>query len=363
MKKEKKNYVAVGGQALMEGIMMNGPKGRSIALRLPDGSIEVTMREFSQLKDKYKICRVPIIRGIVGFVETLIFGYQCLMYSAEKTTLDTGDEEEELSKFDKWVLDHFGEKMMAFIGGVSAVLGLLLAFALFVWMPSFLFDLTNNYIAHGAMAGFRAIFEGVIRIVIFVSYMYAVSKMKDIKRVFMYHGAEHKSIFCFESGEPMTVANVRKQIRFHPRCGTSFVFVIIILSILLSSIIGVTFPVLTTIRPLWILIKLLIMPLVMGIGYEFIRYAGCHDNLFVKILSAPGLWMQRITTAEPTDDMIEVGIAAIMAVIENPEERMDPEEKKKLEAQKENEEVKDSEEVEVIEEVIDVEEITSQENE
>lgn len=319
MKKEKKNYVAVGGQALMEGIMMNGPKGRSIALRLPDGSIEVTMKEFHQLKDKYKICRVPIIRGVVSFIETLIFGYDCLMYSAEKTTLGDADEEEDLSKLDKWILKHFGEKVMTVIGGISMVLGLVLAFALFVWMPSFLFDIVNTHLAEGVLTGWRTIFEGALRIIIFVIYMLCVSRMKDIKRVFMYHGAEHKSIFCYESGEPMTVENVRKQIRFHPRCGTSFVFVIIILSIILSSIIAASFPVLTTVRPLWIIIKLLIMPLVMGIGYEFIRYAGCHDNLFVKIFSTPGLWMQRITTAEPTDDMIEVGIAAINAVIEHAE--------------------------------------------
>lgn len=210
--------------------------------------------------------------------------------------------------------------MMNVIGAISMLLGFALAFALFVWMPSFLFDLINKWTGeHISML--RTIFEGLLRIIIFVVYMVAVSKMKEIKRVYMYHGAEHKSIFCYESGEEMTVENVRKQSRFHPRCGTSFIFVMIILSILVSSLVALAFPALTHIRPVWICVKVLIMPIVMGLGYEFIRYAGRHDNLFVKILSAPGLWMQRITTAEPDDSMIEVGIAAINAVVPHPEEK------------------------------------------
>lgn len=210
--------------------------------------------------------------------------------------------------------------MMNVIGAISMVLGFALAFALFVWMPSFLFDLINKWTGeHISML--RTIFEGLLRIIIFVVYMVAVSKMKEIKRVYMYHGAEHKSIFCYESGEEMTVENVRKQSRFHPRCGTSFIFVMIILSILVSSLVALAFPALTHIRPVWICVKVLIMPIVMGLGYEFIRYAGRHDNLFVKILSAPGLWMQRITTAEPDDSMIEVGIAAINAVVPHPEKK------------------------------------------
>ena len=327
MKKAKTNYVSVGGQALMEGIMMNGPKGRAIALRLPDGSIEVSEKKFTPLKEKYKIFGIPVLRGIVGFIETLVFGYKCLMESAEKTGMDIGEDDgEDMSKLDRWITDHFGEKMMSVIGAISMVLGIALAFALFVWMPTFLFDLINKW-ANGSIAMLRTVFEGALRIIIFVLYMVIVARMKEIKRVYMYHGAEHKSIFCFESGEPLTVENVRKQKRFHPRCGTSFIFVMIILSIIISSVVAFAFPQLTTIRPLWIAVKLLIMPLVMGLGYEFIKYAGCHDNILVKILSAPGLWMQRITTAEPTDDMIEVGIAAINAVIEHPESEPKPETK------------------------------------
>ena len=294
----------------MEGIMMNGPEGKAMALRMPDGSISVEKKTFNSIKDKNKFFALPMIRGIVNFVEALIFGYKCLMESAEKTGMDLGEEEENMSKLDRWITDHFGEKMMNVIGAISMVLGFALAFALFVWMPSFLFDLINKWTGeHISML--RTIFEGLLRIIIFVVYMVAVSKMKEIKRVYMYHGAEHKSIFCYESGEEMTVENVRKQSRFHPRCGTSFIFVMIILSILVSSLVALAFPALTHIRPVWICVKVLIMPIVMGLGYEFIRYAGRHDNLFVKILSAPGLWMQRITTKEPDDSMIEVAIAAV----------------------------------------------------
>lgn len=317
-KKTQTKYGSVGGQALMEGIMMNGPEGKAMALRLPDGSISIEKKTFTSIKDKNKFFGIPMVRGIVNFVEALIFGYKCLMESAEKTGMDV-EEEENMSKLDRWISDHFGEKMMKVIGAISMVLGFALAFALFVWMPSFLFDAVNKLTGE-RITMLRTIFEGLLRIIIFVIYMFAVSKMKEIKRVYMYHGAEHKSIFCYESGEEMTVENVRKQSRFHPRCGTSFIFVMIILSILVSSVVALAFPSLTQIRPVWICVKLLIMPIVMGLGYEFIRYAGKHDNLFVKILSAPGLWMQRITTAEPDDSMIEVGIAAINAVIPHNDE-------------------------------------------
>ncbi len=317
-KKTQTKYGSVGGQALMEGIMMNGPEGKAMALRLPDGSISVEKKTFTSIKDKNKFFGIPMVRGIVNFVEALIFGYKCLMESAEKTGMDV-EEEENMSKLDRWISDHFGEKMMKVIGAISMVLGFALAFALFVWMPSFLFDAVNKLTGE-RITMLRTIFEGLLRIIIFVIYMFAVSKMKEIKRVYMYHGAEHKSIFCYESGEEMTVENVRKQSRFHPRCGTSFIFVMIILSILVSSVVALAFPSLTQIRPVWICVKLLIMPIVMGLGYEFIRYAGKHDNLFVKILSAPGLWMQHITTAEPDDSMIEVGIAAINAVIPHNDE-------------------------------------------
>jgi len=315
----KKHKTSVGGQALIEGIMMRGPKGAAMSVRLPDGTIETEYKDVKPWREKNKFFSLPIIRGIVGFVESLVTGYGYLMESAEKSTRGLENPpEEEMSKLDRWIEKHFGEKMMNAVGVISAVLGFALAFFLFMWLPSFAVD----KLTFGKLLEFHPLFEGIIRIIIFVLYMLAVSQMKDIKRVFMYHGAEHKSIFCYENGLELTVENVRKQIRFHPRCGTSFMFVMILLSILLSSALVLIFPNLADInRMLWILIKLLIMPLVMGIGYEFIRYAGRHENLLVKILSAPGLWMQRITTKEPTDDIIEVGIEALKAVLtDNPED-------------------------------------------
>lgn len=315
----KKHKTSVGGQALIEGIMMRGPKGAAMSVRLPNGTIETEYKDVKPWREKNKFFSLPLVRGVVGFVESLVTGYGYLMESAEKSTQGLENPpEEELSKFDKWIEKHFGEKMMNIVGVISAVLGFGIAFFLFMWLPSFFVD----KVTFGKLLEFHPLFEGIIRIIIFVLYMLAVSHMKDIHRVFMYHGAEHKSIFCYENGLELTVENVRKQSRFHPRCGTSFMFVMILLSILLSSALVLIFPNLADInRMLWILIKLLIMPLVMGIGYEFIKYAGKHDNLLVKILSAPGLWMQRITTKEPTDDIIEVGIEAIKAVLtDNPED-------------------------------------------
>lgn len=297
----------------MEGIMMRGPGGLAMSLRLPDGTIETSKRTVKQLKDKHKIFGWPLIRGVVGFIESMVLGYKCLMESAEKTGFDL-DTEEDMSKFDKWLTEHLGKKMMSVIGAISAVLGFGLAFLLFFWFPSATFDFLNS-VAKEALTNWRAVIEGSVRVTIFVAYMAAVAQLKDIKRLYMYHGAEHKSIFCFENGEELTVENVRKQKRFHPRCGTSFIFVMIILSILASSIIAISFPAVTQNRAVWMLVKLLLMPIIMSIGFEFIKYAGCHQNIFVKILSAPGLWMQRITTKEPTDDIIEVGIAALKAVL------------------------------------------------
>ena len=318
MGEKKVHKTSVGGQALIEGIMMKGPKGTAMSVRLPNGEIETEYKETKPWRDKNKFFALPLVRGIVGFVESLVTGYGYLMESAEKSTQGEEEAEEELSKLDRWINDHFGPKMMQAVGAVSAVLGVALAFFLFMWLPTYLVDLVTQ----NRLLQFHALFEGILRVIIFVLYMVAVSQMKDIKRVFMYHGAEHKSIFCYEHGLELTVENVRRQKRFHPRCGTSFMFVMILLSILLSSALVLIFPHLAEInRVLWIGVKLLILPLVMGLGYEFIRYAGRHDNILVKALSAPGLWMQRITTKEPTDDIIEVGIAALSAVLtDNPDD-------------------------------------------
>lgn len=307
--------VSVGGQALIEGIMMQGPKGAAMSVRLPDGTIDTEKLEVKHLKDKFKPAGWPLIRGIVNMVESLLFGFKCMEKSAEKAGLDDDTDPENMSKLDKWISDHFGPKMMAVITGISMVLGCGLAFLLFFYLPTFLVDTVDKYLFNDALANLHPLFEGIMRMIIFVSYIWIVSKIPDIKRVFMYHGAEHKSIFCYEQGLELTVENVRKQKRFHPRCGTSFIFVILIISILLSSVLVVIFPGIDEIRAVWMAIKLLIVPLTVGIGYEFIRYAGKHDNALVKILSAPGLLMQRLTTVEPTDDIIEVGIESIKAVL------------------------------------------------
>lgn len=324
-----------GGQALMEGIMMNGPQGAAMSVRKTDGTIVTVPKEFKHIRDKVKILGLPVIRGIVNFIESMVLGYKCLMESAELSgQLELEETEENMSKLDKWLSDHFGPKMMAVISGIAMVLGVALSFGLFVYAPSkvvALFDthVLNDFMVNHAM---RPLFEGIIRIAIFIGYLAAVTNMKDIRRVFMYHGAEHKTIFCYESGEELTVENVRKYSRFHPRCGTSFMFIILIISILASSALAVVlnmFPELKiggehilNVAWAWSIIKILIMPLVMGVGYEFLKFSGKHDNKIMRVLIAPGLLMQRLTTKEPDDSMIEVGITALKAVTEGmPEEK------------------------------------------
>lgn len=322
MNKNTKHKTSIGGQALIEGIMMRGPKGTAMSLRLPDGSIETEIETYIPWRNKCKLFGWPIIRGVVGFAESMITGYKYLMKSADKT-LTEEEKEEEMSKLDKWLNDHMGEKMMAVISVISAVLGVGLSFLIFMYIPTLLVDLFDDYVLRSVnVAKYHPLFEGVLRIIIFISYMVVVSKMSMIKRVFMYHGAEHKTIFCYENGLELTVENVRKMSRFHPRCGTAFMFVMLIISMFLSFSLVVVFPELQTInKMLWILIKIAILPLVMGIGYEFIKLAGKHDNFIVSILSYPGLLMQRITTVEPTDDIIEVAIESMKAVLtDNPED-------------------------------------------
>ena len=301
--------------------MMMGPEGAAVSVRTPNGSIDTEKVPVKHLKDKFKFLGLPIIRGIVNYIESMIFGYKCLMMSAEKSGLDDIDaSDENQSKLDKWLSDHINEKFMAVLTGVASVLGMGLAFVLFFYLPTISVKFINS-LTDGALTNFKALFEGIIRMCIFVAYIALVSLMKDIKRTFMYHGAEHKTIFCYENGLDLTVENVKKQSRFHPRCGTSFIFVIIIISVIISSAISVTFKDLHENTVLWMAVKLLILPLIAGISYEFIKYAGKHDNIIVKILAAPGLWMQRLTTKEPDDSMIEVALEAFKAVI--PEEKKD----------------------------------------
>ena len=316
---KKIHKTSVGGQALIEGVMMQGPKGMATAIRKPDGDILTEYHTVKHIKDKYKFLGFPVIRGIVNFVESMMMGYKTLMYSAEVSGMEEFDEQD-LNKFEKWMNDKFGEKLMGFITALGSVLGVCLAFLLFMYFPVLVFNKANEWLG-GAITDYQGLIEGLLKILIFVSYIAVVSRMKDIKRLFMYHGAEHKSIACYEAGMELTVENVRKSCRFHPRCGTSFIFVILIFSIIFYTVLAKLFPVIAAQRILWMLLKLIFLPIIMGVCYEFIKYAGKHDNLFVKIVSAPGLWMQRLTTKEPTDDIIEVGIEAIKAVItDNPED-------------------------------------------
>ena len=316
---KKQHITSVGGQALTEGVMMQGPKGIATAVRKTDNSILVEYHDFKHLKDKNKFFGLPIIRGIVAFIESMIMGYKLLMYSAEASGMEDL-EDVEMNKFEKWITDKLGDKFMDIIMGIASVLGFALAFLIFFFLPVFIFNKINEA-THMALTPWQGTIEGVMKIIIFVAYIALVSNMKDIKRTFMYHGAEHKSIACYEAGMELTVENVKKCCRFHPRCGTSFIFVMLILSIIVSTLLSKIFPGIAQIRVLWMVLKLAFIPLIMGLGYEFIKYAGRHDNLFVKIVSAPGLWMQRLTTKEPDDDIIECGIASLKAVItDNPED-------------------------------------------
>lgn len=320
-KEKLQHKTSVGGQALIEGVMMQGPKGAAVSVRTPDGSIDTEMVDVKHAKDKFKPLGWPIIRGVVAYIESMLFGYKCLMMSAEKSGLeDIEESEENMSKLDKWLNDHLNKKVMGVLTAVASVLGVLLAFGLFFYLPTVAVNFINK-LSGEALTNYRALFEGIIRMIIFVIYIALVSLMKDIKRTFMYHGAEHKTIFCYENGLELTTENVKKQSRFHPRCGTSFIFVIIIISVIISSAISVAAPQLRDQTIIWMAIKILILPLITGLSYEFIKYAGRHDNIFVRILAAPGLWMQWLTTKEPDEDMIEVAIASFKAVItDNPED-------------------------------------------
>lgn len=317
---KKTHKTSVGGQALIEGVMMQGPKGMATAVRKPDGEILTEYHEVKRIRDKSKFLGLPVIRGIVAFIESMLTGYKTLMYSAEVSGMDD-IEDAQMNKFEKWLTDKLGDKLMDIIMGIATVLGFALAFAIFFYLPVFIFNRINA-LSGDTLTPWQGTIEGTLKIVIFVVYMICVSQMNDIKRVFKYHGAEHKSISCYEAGLELTVENVKKSTRFHPRCGTSFMFVMLILSIFVITLLSLVVPEeLKKNTVVWMCIKLPMVPVIMGIGYEFIRYAGRHDNVFVKILSAPGLWMQRITTKEPEDDIIECGIEALKAVItENPED-------------------------------------------
>ena len=297
-----KKKTSIGGQALIEGIMMRGPFVTSMATRMPDGSIDVETWPTNKGNKIHWTRKVPFLRGIFNMVDSLVVGYGCLMKSAEKA----GVEEEEPSKFDRWLEQKLGDNMMKVLGGFAVVLGVALAAVLFIFIPTGLSSLLRPVVGTGIVL---SLIEGLIKVFILVGYMALCSRMKEIRRVFEYHGAEHKSIACYEAMEPLTVENIRPQCRFHPRCGTSFLFLVILISIIIGSFISWKNALLRA------AIKLLLIPVVVGIAYELIKLAGRCDNILTRVISAPGLWLQRITTCEPDDGQIECAVAALKAVI------------------------------------------------
>ena len=305
---------SIGGQALIEGIMMRGPKRSVMAVRKKDGTIDISEREVKSLKEKYPVLKLPIIRGVAGFIESMTVGYKAMMDSAEISGYL--DEEEIASENEK----KDNGKLMTVLMIVATVLAVILSIGLFIYLPSLAFK-GVNYLAGGVLSPYQSLFEGILKITIFLGYMFAVSLMKDIDRVFRYHGAEHKTIFCYEAGEELTVENVRSKGRFHPRCGTSFMILMLIVSIFVTFILDAIVPFLKEVLWLRTIIKLLLVPLICGIGYELIKVCGKHDNIVTRIIAAPGLWIQRLTVKEPDDSMIEIAIAAMNEVIpENAEE-------------------------------------------
>ncbi|WP_173458592.1 DUF1385 domain-containing protein [Ruminococcus flavefaciens] len=305
----------IGGQALIEGIMMLGPNTGAMACRLPDGSVDLETWDENNGRNAPWYKKVPLVRGCTGFVTSLVKGYKYMMKSAEKQIPE--DEEDEKDKKDKKseaaaseaVDGKNGKKEESaydIVMYIGILIGVVMAFGLFIFLPKWIVGLIPGVKEHRFV---RSLLEGIVKIVIFVLYMYLISLMKDIKRQFMYHGAEHKTIACHEAELPLTVENVRKQTRFHKRCGTSFIFIVLIVSIFVMCFVPFTVT--------WqrIVASLVLLPLVVGVSYECIRLAGNNDNAFTRILSAPGLAMQRITTKEPDDSMIEIAIAALTPCI------------------------------------------------
>lgn len=305
----------IGGQAIIEGILMRGPKKQAIVVRKPDGELETRVEELKLIKDRHPMLGLPLIRGSVSFIDSMVKGVKALMWSAEFYPEDEESGPEEPSRFEAWLERTLGsEKASQLIVAFAVVLGVMFSVGLFILLPTFLVSFLDEVIASYAL---RNVIMGALRVLIFLTYLILCSRMKDIKRVFAYHGAEHKTIFCYERGLELTVENVRAQPRHHPRCGTSFLFVVIVVSILVFSFVFSFWePANVFVR---MLCQLALLPLVVGISYEFNRYVGRHDHPFTRLLTAPGLWLQNFTTNEPDDSMIEVGILSLRLVL--PEEK------------------------------------------
>lgn len=306
--KERLGSSGIGGQAVIEGIMMRNKDKYAVAVRKPDKSIDVYIQECGGIAKKYKITTLPFIRGIFSFIDSMVIGIKTLTYSASFFE-DEDEQEEEPGKFEKWLLNKFGEKAEKVVMGFTVCLSIVIAVALFMILPLFIADVIEKYVP-GVTQSHVPVIEGIVKIIIFIGYLLLISLMKDIQRTFMYHGAEHKCINCIETGKVLTVENVASSSRFHKRCGTSFLLIVMVISIIFFVLIR------TDIVWLRYVIRLLLVPVIAGISYEFIRLAGKSENKFINLLSKPGLWMQKITTKEPTDDMIEVAIKAVEAVFD-----------------------------------------------
>ncbi len=294
---------SIGGQALIEGVMMRGPEKTAMAVRHVSGEMVVEEMD-NPVTDRPAWTKWVFIRGIFGFIDSMRYGYKCLMRSAELSGLE--DEEDKPKTEEDEKKQH---RLMNVLMVVAAVFGVVLSLVLFMWLPIQLFSWLVKAAPTLNSPYLRGLFEGVLRIVIFIVYLLLVTQMKDIRRTFQYHGAEHKSIFCYEKGLELTVENVRKQSRFHPRCGTSFMILMLLVGVIISILIPISTPWLRT------AVKLLLLPVSVGAGYELIKLAGRHDNAFTRIISAPGVWLQHLTTKEPEDGMIECAITALKAVI------------------------------------------------
>jgi len=295
---------SIGGQALIEGILMRGPKKQAIVCRTAEGLVE-KVDELKLLKDKYPIFGWPFIRGCVTFIDSMIKGMQALTYSAELVPVEEPD------KLDQWIEKHFeAEKASKIVIGTAVVLGIALALFLFIFLPTLIVGLIKPLTQNLVL---RNLSEGVVKIIILLAYMRLCCCVSDVKRLFSYHGAEHKTIFCYEHGKPLTVENVRTESRFHPRCGTSFLLVVVVVSILVNSVVTLT----NSFARMGA--HLLLLPVVVGISYEINLWCGRHDNWLSAALSAPGKWLQHMTTNEPDDSMIECAIRAMELVI--PEEK------------------------------------------
>ena len=302
---EKVHKTSIGGQAVMEGVMMRGPKEIATAVRKSNGEIIIDKKEVSTVFTKYKFLKIPILRGVIAFFESMITGVKCLMFSAEQVDLENG-EDYKPSKFEKWLDDKFGDKVKDIVIYFSVFVSLIFSVGLFILLPTVLVGGMKKFIVSAPVL---SLCEGGVRIVIFLAYLFLVSRMKDIQRVFEYHGAEHKTIAAYEHGEELTPENARKYSRLHPRCGTSFLLIVMIISIIFFSFLKW--------ETVWqrMLYRLLLLPVVAGVSYEIIKFAGRSDSKLVKWLTSPGLALQLLTTREPDDSQLEVAIAALKSVL------------------------------------------------